>query len=87
MAPSKKESKVAKEKVSKRDRFVRLAAKRTSGVIKKVRTLAACSNHASYEYTPADVAKMFGAIQKELDAAQERFRATGPKEKASEFTF
>lgn len=59
---------------SKRDAFKRLATKRTTAVIDRVRVLANCSNPYAYEYNEDDVKKIFGAIEKELRAARAKFQ-------------
>jgi hypothetical protein len=59
---------------TKRDAFVRLAEKRTNGVIERIRVLANCANPYAYEYTDEDVRKMFGAIERELRAARTKFQ-------------
>ena len=60
---------------SKRDTFKRLATKRTTAVIDRIRVLSNCSNPYAYEYTEDDVRKIFGAIEKELKAARLKFHA------------
>ena len=59
---------------TKRDAFVRLAEKRTNGVIERIRILGNCANPYAYEYTDDDVRKMFGAIERELRAARAKFQ-------------
>ena len=59
---------------NKRDAFVRLAEKRTNGVIERIRVLSNCSNPYAYEYTDEDVRKMFAAIERELRAARAKFQ-------------
>ena len=58
---------------SKRERFLIVAEKRTIRILKIIRLLGNCGNRAAYEYSNDDVEKIFGAIQSELDRAQERF--------------
>ena len=60
---------------NKRDRFVRLAERRTNSVIERIRVLSNCSNRYAYEYHEEDVRKMFSAIEKELKAARAKFEA------------
>lgn len=59
---------------NKREAFVRLAEKRTNGVIERIRVLSNCSNPYAYEYTDEDVRKMFAAIERELRAARAKFQ-------------
>ncbi|HEX4826346.1 MAG TPA: hypothetical protein VFV19_18750 [Candidatus Polarisedimenticolaceae bacterium] len=55
---------------SKRQRFLDVAQPRTRKVLRDIRLLGKCSNTASYAYTGADVEKIFGVIQTELDRAR-----------------
>jgi hypothetical protein len=58
----------------KRNAFVRLAERRTNGVLEKVRILGNLSNPYAYEYTDEDVRKMFGAIDQELRLTRLKFQ-------------
>ena len=58
---------------SKRDRFVRLAEARTNKIIDMLRLLGNCANKANYDYTDADVQKIFVALEKELKLAKTKF--------------
>lgn len=60
---------------SKRERFVRLAEKRTNSVIERIRVLSNCANRYAYEYEDDDIRKMFSAIEKEMKAARGKFEA------------
>ena len=59
---------------TKRDRFQRLAEKRTNTVLAKIRTLANCSNPYAYEYAEEDIKQIFTAIEEELRIARAQFR-------------
>lgn len=59
---------------TKRDAFVRLATRRTTAVIERIRVLSNCANPYAYEYTEEDVKKIFGAIERELRAARTKFQ-------------
>lgn len=69
---------------TKRDKFVRLAEARTNKIIDMIRLLGNCSNRSNYDYTDADIQKIFSTIEKELkntktkfivsDAEEEKFR-------------
>lgn len=61
---------------SKRDRFIRLAEKRTNAVIERIRVLSNCANRYAYEYNEEDIRKMFAAIEKEAKAARAKFEAS-----------
>ncbi len=59
---------------TKREVFKRLATRRTTAVIERIRVLSNCSNPYAYEYTEEDVKKIFAAIEKELKAARAKFQ-------------
>jgi hypothetical protein len=59
---------------TKRDSFKRLASKRTTAVIERLRVLSNCANPYAYEYTEEDVKKIFAAIDKEVKAARTKFQ-------------
>jgi murein L,D-transpeptidase YafK len=58
---------------SKRERFVRLAEARTNKIIDMLKLLGNCSNSNVYEYTKADVEKIFGAIDDAVKTAKQEF--------------
>jgi len=58
----------------KREAFKKLAERRTNAVLDRVRILGNLANRSAYEYTDADVRKMFGAIRKELRAVELNFQ-------------
>ena len=68
--PVSEEKEIAGE--SKADKFKRIATHRTNDIIKKIKTLSQVSSNA-YEYTPEQVEKIFGALQKALDEAKAKF--------------
>lgn len=57
----------------KRDNFVRLAEARVNRALREIRLIGNLSNRGAYEFSDADIRKMFGALQKGLDAAKSRF--------------
>lgn len=65
---------------TKRERFVRIVEARTNKIIDMLRLLGNCSNKANYDYTDADVQKVFNALEKELKAARLKYTATGTEE-------
>ena len=65
---------------TKRDRFRRIAKKRTINVIKRLRVLSTCANRNAYEYRPADVEKIFGEIERHVAAARTRFEERNKKD-------
>ena len=58
---------------TKRERFVRIANRRTNQVLNELRKLGNCSNTRMYEYTEADVRKIFRTLKKELDRVEKLF--------------
>jgi hypothetical protein len=54
------------KKESKRDRFVRVAERRTNAIMEKIRVLGNCSNTSMYEFTQKDIDKIFRVLNKEL---------------------
>lgn len=60
-------------KDAKRDRFVRIAEERTQKILNDIRSLSKCAAKESYTYEASDVARIFDAIEKELQAARDKF--------------
>jgi len=58
----------------KAERFVRVAGKRTQRVLDSLRLLGQCSNRRSYEYTDAQVNRIFREIRKSLREAEHDFK-------------
>ncbi len=58
---------------SKHQRFVRLAEARTNKIIATLRLLGNCSSPAVYEYSKADVSKIFRAIEEATADAKRRY--------------
>jgi len=56
-----------------KDRFRRLAELRTNEVLKRLRILGNCSNRQMYEYTRADIEKIFSTIDKKAKETKIRF--------------
>lgn len=72
------------ENETKRERFVRIAEARTNKILEMLRLLGNCSSKSSYEYTEADVKKIFGALEKELKNTKNKF--LGIEEREEKFT-
>ncbi|MGX1348004.1 ribosomal protein L7/L12 [Bradyrhizobium elkanii] len=70
----------AKEKAEKREKFVELAENRTKNAIKAIRTIAKLGNRSAYDYTEADVKKIAGALQREIEALKARMTQSGTKD-------
>ncbi len=65
---------------SKRDRFKRLAAARTSAVLRKLKVLGNCANRAAYEYSQDEIRKIFAAIEGKLKEIKARFLETAAED-------
>jgi hypothetical protein len=70
----------AKGKAAKREKFVKLAEKRTKNAIKAIRVIAKLGNRNAYEFTEADVNKIAKALNREVDLMKARMSSTGTKE-------
>jgi len=66
---------------SKREKFVGLAEARVNRALKDLQLIGNLSNRAAYEFSDGDVKRIFGALQKGLDAARTRF--SRPRERAA----
>ncbi len=62
----------------KRDRFLRLAEKRTVKLLRAVTVLSHCSNRSLYEYRAEEVEKIFNAIEKSVTEARMKFKGNEP---------
>ena len=57
-----------------REKFIELAEKRVNKAIKDLRLIGNLSNRSNYKYGDEDVRQMFGALERELKLARERFQ-------------
>lgn len=64
---------------SKKERFKRLAEYRTNEVLKRLRVLGNCANRSAYEYTEAELNKIFSEIERKMKETKARFHF--PKDK------
>jgi hypothetical protein len=62
---------------SKREKFVELAEARVNRAIKDLQLIGNLSNRSAYEFTDADIKKMFAAVQKAVETAKARFSREG----------
>ena len=58
--------------LSKRDKFVNFAEKRTINAIRAIRTIGKLGNPNAYEYSEDDVKKIARALTAEIDAMRNR---------------
>jgi hypothetical protein len=59
---------------AKRERFLRIAQRRTQQVLNRLRILGNCGNRGAYEYSEEDVEKIFRAIEDELEETRRKFQ-------------
>jgi len=64
---------------SKRERFIRVAERRTAKVLTDVRLLGQCANRRTYEFSPDQVHKIFREIRRTLGDTEKKFTETGTK--------
>ena len=65
-------SEVIKNETPK-ERFKRLATKRTNEVLKRLKILGNCSNRQIYEYTEKDVEAIFSTIERKVKEIKAKF--------------
>jgi len=58
---------------NKRDRFRRLAQRRTNEVIRRLRILGNCADKGRYEYAKEDMERIFAAIDRRLNKTKAKF--------------
>ena len=68
---------------SKRDRFKRLAAARTTAVLRKLKVLGNCSNRGAYDYNQDDVRRVFAAIEGRVREIKAKFTNASTDEEFS----
>ena len=61
-------------KITKKDRFLRVAETRTDKIIKMIRLLGNCSNKNNYEYSESQINQIFDAISSELKLTKNKFK-------------
>jgi mRNA-degrading endonuclease HigB of HigAB toxin-antitoxin module len=61
---------------SKRERFVRVAERRTNNALTDLRLLGNCSNRQNYEFTPEDVKRIFQALDSEVRRIKSLFETS-----------
>ena len=59
-----------------REKFVELAQKRVSRVIKDMRLIGNLSNKTNYAYNDEDVKKIIGTLKSEINRLQKRFETS-----------
>jgi hypothetical protein len=66
---------------AKRERFLRVAERRTNAILDTITLLGNTSNKNLYHYSDSDVEKIFDTIEEYLDVARTRFKLGQAKEK------
>jgi hypothetical protein len=61
-----------KDEGEKRNKFVRLAEKRTSNAIRSIRVIGKLGNPAAYSYDESDIRKIAGALSREIEELKSR---------------
>lgn len=61
-----------REDSEKRNKFVRLAEKRTSNAIRSIRVIGKLGNPAAYSYDESDIRKITAALVREIDELKSR---------------
>lgn len=64
----------------RRDRFKKVAQKRTQKVLDALYYLSKCSVKVSYKYTPAQVEAIFETIRDEINRCEKHFKRFMPPE-------
>jgi hypothetical protein len=59
-----------------RDKFVELAQKRVSRVVKDIRLIGNLSNRTNYSYSDEDVKKIVSTLKSEISRLQRRFETS-----------
>jgi len=59
---------------SKAQRFKMIAERRTNRVLDSLRLLGQCANRRTYEYSDAQVQKIFREIRRAVNESQEKFK-------------
>jgi uncharacterized FlaG/YvyC family protein len=65
---------------SKRERFKKLASKRTNKVLRYLKILGNCANRSAYDYTREDINKIFSEIEKKVKEVRGKFHFPQDKE-------
>ncbi len=68
-------------KETKKEKFIRLAEKRTNKALEAIRLLGNLSNKNVYEYKQEEVEKIFNALDKEIEMAKSYFMSNNKNDK------
>jgi len=62
-----------KNYTNKKERFKRLATKRTNSILKRLEVLGNCANRGAYDYTEEEINKIFTAIEVKMKQVKGKF--------------
>ncbi|MBQ9314278.1 MAG: hypothetical protein IJ220_04650 [Clostridia bacterium] len=65
----------------KREKFKRIAERRTNSVLEQLRLLGNCANRHNYSYSEEDIKKIFAVIDSEIKEIKSKFNSKSNKEK------
>jgi hypothetical protein len=77
----KKQEPRKNERLSREDRFKKIASKRVDDILRKFQLLKNCSNKANYSYTDEQVRKIFSAVDSEWKSVKDAFNQNKQKKK------
>ncbi len=69
-----------KNQEQKRERFKRLATKRTNSVLQRLKVIGNCSNRSAYDYTEEEINKIFSEIERRVRETKVKFHFPKNKE-------
>ena len=72
--------------IDKHEKFERLAQKRVSEAMNRIRLIGNLSDKRNYSYSDEHVREMFDALEGELKAAKQRYKS-GTNESQAAFSF
>lgn len=71
----------SRQRETREQRFKRVAERRVNTLLDSIRLLGQLSNRRNYDYTNAQVAKIFKAVDDELKVARSKFQEGSEKPK------
>lgn len=69
-----------------REKFVKLAEARVNKALKAIQLIGNLSNRSNYDYTEADISKIFRALSDELTECKRRFEQSRKKQDEKRFS-
>ncbi|MBI4225586.1 hypothetical protein HY612_00570 [Candidatus Roizmanbacteria bacterium] len=65
---------------TRQEKFKRLASQRTNATLDKLRLIGNLSNKSNYDYSDADIKKIFNAIDTQLKGVKSKFLSKNRQE-------